>query len=227
MLNSHNLWKTIDAKAITIWEPGKNAQTVTTSIQIHQISQARLDMLQVDSSNQLMADISWVSDGSYIYEQDNLLKKYTEQILPPFVNSMDNFGPSTLESGTSIIVRHPMAMIMPSPIADYIYPTGLIQRKGTVTLIGTEIVANRDTIIISWNGVDENGFPTGKAKYWIDAQTGMILKAQVFGGESWDSISEETTFTEINIDKVISPDSFEFQSEQGYQAVSPLEFSKH
>lgn len=223
MLNSHNLWKTLNADVITVWQPAKEPQTVYTNIQIEQISKARLTIQQYDSNNKQMFDVLWVSDGEKVYEQDNLSKRYTEYVLPAFAQSVDNFG-SQSDSGLDypVIIRHPMAILMPSPVADYLYPTGLMQRQGKLEVIGADKVSSREAVIIAWVGFDENGLLTGKATFWVDAYTGIIIKAQVYGGDSWDDIAEETTIVNIVFDKEVDPKTFAFTPSSDFEYL-PLE----
>lgn len=226
MLNSHKLWKTLDANVTTVWQPAKDPQTVQTHIQIEQISKARLTILQYDSNRQKMFDILWVSDGKNAYEQDNLSKRYTQYALPSFAQSADDFGkqPPDASLGTTTIIRHPMAILIPSPVGDYLYPTGLMQRRGQLKVMGSGKIAARNAVIIAWAGSDENGLPTGKATFWVDAYTGVILKARVYGGDTWNDIAEETTIGHIVFDEAIKPESFSFTPAPGVEFSSFDEF---
>ena len=223
MLNSHTMWKTLKAEAITVWQPTKEPQTVYTTIEIKQVSKVRLSIKQYDDNNKQMFDTQWISDGYKAYEQDNLLRRYTEYVLPSFAHSVDDFGPqSDPNLGYPVIVRHPMAVLIPSPVADYLYPTGLIQRQGKFGVLGVETISSRVAVIITWVGFDENGLQTGKATFWVDSYTGIILKAQVYGGDSWDDIAEETTIVNIVFDSGIEPTTFVFTPFSDYEYL-PLE----
>ncbi len=224
MLNSHTQWKTLNANATTIWNPGNNPQTVYSSIQIRQPSEVRLYLKQFDSDGKQMNETTWMSDGQTIHQEDILRQVYTEYPLPGFANSADDFGPqSPPEDNGNLIVRHPISMLIPSPLADYIYPIGLMQRQGTIRIEGTDQIASHDTIVILWSH-EENGRLSGKARYWVDTYTGLILKVQAFGGKSWDDIAEETTITSITYNEELSNDIFTFQPMPGSQPVSLNEY---
>jgi len=228
MKNSHNLWKTLNADVLTVWQPAREPQTVYTNIQIEQISKARLTIQQYNNDNKQMFDVLWVSDGEKAYEQDNLSKRYTEYTLPTFAQSVDDFGLQSNSSlGDSVIIRHPMAVLIPSPIADYLYPTGLMQRQGKLEVLGTDKVSSREAVVIAWVGFDEKGLLTGKATFWVDSYTGVILKALVYGGETWDDVAEETTIVSIVFDKEIEAEVFAFKSSPDFEYLPLEKFYNH
>jgi len=225
MLNSHNTWTTIDASATTIWHSGNDIQTVYTTIQIKQFAQVRLYTQQFGSDGSQMFDNLWVSDGESVHEQDAIKGNYSEYALPLFAQSLAGSGPqSAPQDGVRVIYRHPIAMVLPSPLADYIYPTGLMQREGKVTVVGTDEVAGRKTISIMWENADADGAVISKAQYWVDSRTGMILKAIVYGGVNGEEIFEETTFTSVSYDGPVSAKLFAFQPAPNAKRVSLDEF---
>jgi hypothetical protein len=100
------------------------------------------------------------------------------------------------------VVRHPMAMILPSPAADYIYSTGLAQRDGAYEMICEEQMIDRRVWVLDFSKQNDQNEITMKARYWVDQNTGVILKANVFSTDpaTFGALIESVSFINIEFD---------------------------
>jgi outer membrane lipoprotein-sorting protein len=214
MQDSQNKWQSLDLTATTLWYgPHGDTQSVNTTVQIQQFARARMHGTQTSSTGQVMSDMTWLSDGQLIYEQDNVAKIYTQHVLPAYALSPDAAAAVATRAPNDAVVRQPMAILMPSALGDYIYPSGLMQRKGTVTIEGPGEVSGRPAIVIHWDG---QGSP---ARYWVDEATGLILRAESYGGDGPNGVFEETTVTRISYGQLLPSATFAFQPLPGAKFV--------
>lgn len=90
---------------------------------------------------------------------------------------LQNFSPPTEPSDT--VVLHPLSGLLGTPTSDLIFPTGLAQRGGEYRITGQEIIAGREATVVEW------GREPGELidRFWVDRQTGIILRQQNYGKE--------------------------------------------
>lgn len=190
------------------------------------MDKVRVEGKQVASSGKTLFDWLWLSDGENIYVADNLSNRYTVTSLPPYARSLDALPPVEASfEGIPVIVRHPIASLMQSQLADYLYPVGLMQRpNGKIEVIGEEQIANRNTVVLDYRRVDSQGGLINKNRFWIDADTGIILKAVSYGGDSWDDIYEETTVVNISMNLPVDEDRFRFRPPATMKLVTPQDY---
>lgn len=225
MANSHTKWTSLSADAVTVWHlDNQNTQTVNTSILIQQPNRIRLELEQFDKDGQLIVDMTWLMNDEVIYEQDNLRKQYTEYQIPGFAKmSYSDFISSAPKVNEPVIYRHPIAMLMPSPIADYLYPGGLVQRAGIYSVENvSDQVSKRGAVILDWQ---KDQTRQSQFKYWVDTEKGVILKAQVLNPDG--SLFEDTAITNIDFDAVITNDTFVLSPPSDFTFVPYSEFGSH
>jgi hypothetical protein len=200
MLNSHSTWKTIKGTAtISMINPRDDKQEQFVNIiEANNSDQGKLNVY--DQSGQEI--LFWLANGTKIIESDENIDnqqtfqqpngQYFLDLLPNDISSIDN----------ETVIRHPMATIIPSPIGDYIYSTGLAQRTGDYDWLGEEKLLNRATWILEYIKQNDTGDTTMHARYWVDQNTGIILKAQIFSTEfdTFGKIIESIEFTNIEFD---------------------------
>jgi outer membrane lipoprotein-sorting protein len=221
LLNSHNTWKTMNGEATTVWHVEGKTQTWISKVKIEQPLNVRLEVSQSVNSPSIL----WISGPTGIYIENHSLGVYTEMPLPAFAKNLSLLPSRISDISRGRIYRHPVAMLMPSPIADLIYPTGFAQRGGEYNLIGEEEVDGRHTWILDWQFKDSSGLITMKARYWIDNQTGLILKAITFGGEKLDEVFEETMFNKISFDTPLPNSAFSANPSSGLKKVSAEDYA--
>lgn len=215
MLTSHTNWSTLEGEAKTTWYLSSGDQSVITSdFSIENPNKSRFQM----SSE----GITWISNGNDIYEIDDNDLSYV-MLKQPDTERLITDLPSDVSSiQQNEIYRYPLAMWALSPVADYIYPTGLAQRTGDYTILGEDTLLNRKVWILGYQLTNDLGDITISAKYWVDQGTGIILRAQVYSTEkeTFGKLSEETAFQWIKINPTIVSETFA-PSLEGYKLLQP------
>lgn len=222
MLNSHTKWHTLAGRAVTLLRDGDNPpfQTIDSEIQVEQYGKAYARSGTVGRP----PTYAWVSDGNTIWEVDLERGTYVQRPMPESVRSIATYGPpAPPPDGESYAVRHPLDGVIGSLLSSYIYPHGLAQSIShwKHDVVGTDIIAGRDTVAVLQQVIDDKGTLLGKYKYWIDARTGIILKSEVYGKQGQGLWDQQTVFTSIVYDEFISPETFTFQPTPGMKQVPP------
>ncbi len=217
MLNSHTQWATLQAQATTNWYiAGAKESSWFSNVVINQPAHARFETSLAGENEANL----WIMNGRQKYERDLVNAVEEEKILPSFATDPGALAklPDQIEQialTERIIYRHPIGMLVPSPVADYIYPVGLAQRGGQYSLIGEEQVAGRNTWILEWVEEGSNDIPPSlKQHFWIDQETGVILKAHSYVGANLKELYEETVFSWITYNQPVTAKSFVFPTEK-------------
>ncbi len=214
MLISHKNWSSLKGEAVTTWYLSDNkTQVVTSEFAIKNPDKSRFEMPSTGSL--------WISNGKNIFEINENDLTYIKLDQPDIEGAISSL-PTNLDDTQNEITRYPLAMWTISPIADYIYPTGLAQRAGEYKLLKEDILLGRKVWEISYQLESDLGEITMNAKYWVDQELGVILKAEVYSTEA-DTVGkviEETVFQRIEINPEI-PDGTFAQSLDGYKEVEP------
>lgn len=165
--------------------------------------------------------ITWISDGTNIFELDNAQLTYVK-LIQPDTEELVKAIPDQLDTTTNEIYRYPLATWALSPVADYIYPTGLAQRAGDYTISGEDDLLNRRVWILDYQLNNDLGDLTMSAKYWVDQKTGIILKAEVYSTEpdTPGKLIELSEVQWIEFNSTISDEAFA-PDLNGYTAVEP------
>jgi hypothetical protein len=208
LLNSHTRWQTMRGETTTVWFNLQNnsRQVFHNSIVIANPNRAHLTITSQDG----LSDTEWLGDGSKIFEIDRHSKTYRESTQKDVVHDLERIPVEVGAIDPEKIFRHPMAMMIPSPVVDYIFPTGLAQRQGVYTIIGEETIAQRKAWMIDYlNQTDQNEV-TMKARYWVDQETGVILQAFTYSTEpeSFGKLIESTSFSSIGFDQPVESAEF-------------------
>lgn len=170
VLDSHNHWTTVEGTAQTVWHvDGQSDQAYKTAFTFELPDKGKFTLLEVPPNTHR---ITWISDGTQIFEIDLDAGTQTWNKLPDFATDTSKLPATIAEVDPEYLYRHPFGMLVPSPVAENIFPHGFAQRvgKGDYTLIGEDQIAGRDTWVITLT-IRET-----LTTAWIDKQTGVILK---------------------------------------------------
>ena len=196
MLFSHTHWKAVYGEAVANSYPpgGTDGQPQVQRVQawVRLPGEARW----VAGPAQGSPDLLWVSDGKRI--RDFTGETYD---LPPAV--LEGFNPPLNFSDT--IQPHPMAGTMGGPLMDMLFPAGLAQRGGEYRLAGRESLASRQALVLEWS------YTPGELtdRFWVDAETGIILRWQNYGKQRQDAPLSDIYFNIIQYDPQFAPETFD------------------
>lgn len=233
MLNSHNNWDTLQGQVVatdyggTEYYGDGQSQTLTIDFQIEQFNKARVEVINPGRSHTIR-----VFNDTEVFQVDLMRSVYMRS--PASLNSLArdfSFLPKTLKEvhqnsndGAPVIYRHPMGSAISSPAADLIYPAGLVQRHGEYTLVEKTEILGRSAWIVDWVRQDNLGEVFMKERFWVDSETGIVLKLQRFHGENFDTVLEEIEFKHIAIDEPVDPQVFVFTPSERLQEQSDREY---
>jgi len=208
MLKSHTTWQTMKGTVTVEWINANedNKEIFTQSIEITNPDKAKLVVYDNMGKNIL----TWVSNGKTIVEVDENTKTKQEYHQQDFSKSLELIPLEFDAIDHEIIIRHPMAMILPSPAADYIYSTGLAQREGIYEWVGEEQMLGRKVWVLDFSKQNNLNEITMKARYWIDQDTGVILQANVFSTDpaTFGALIESVSFKNIEYNEPIQESDF-------------------
>jgi outer membrane lipoprotein-sorting protein len=191
MLYSHTFWKTIKVEGLANWYvENETPQIYRQQLWIVLPTKARIISGNPDNN----PDYVWISDGENIMENGQL------SVLPPYVN--EPFSPPEVIGDH--IYRYPLSMVMVSPFADEIFSSGFAQRGGKYVPIKEEIIASRKSLVVDWTE------GTSNERFWIDIDTGVILRDQVYIDKERTKLNHDIVITYIKYDMAISPNYFSF-----------------
>jgi len=189
MLYSHNLWQQVwvDAKltsydmdGITFLQSNHHQVWVDQPTGRFRLLSAPLDQAAVDCT---------VSDGQRGLTM-NLETGHTESFTAP---QIQGFTPP--EAVTDTIYTHPLDGTLGTPLSAALFPAGLAQRGGSYNPISVEVTAGRTAVVVDWQLSDQGGRID---RFWIDADTGIILRWQNFGKSGGELVTVEYVINTIN-----------------------------
>ena len=214
MLRSHDTWESIHIESTTTWfSEGKEESSWVSEVYIEQSSlQGRLELSPAGKE----PSVYWIVTNGEVYESNEETGESIQKMLPAFVSNGD--GLSILpeqtedilinEDGSETVFRYPFGMLMPSPIADYIFPVGLAQRSGSYEVLGRDSIINRDVWVLDYSWSEE-GSGIIRQRFWIDTATGIILKAVSFADLDAKQMIEETIVTSLTLNPSLNENVFE------------------
>lgn len=199
VLNSHTKWQSVQGEATVTWfGPDGTQQEYVQTFKVSQPILARFETTL--SPIELSSDL-WVSDGEEVFEANTKDKSYTASSLPDFASNYDLLPASVTEVSDEEIYHFPFALLIPSPLAEYIYPHWFAQghKGGTYTLAGEETLLQRKVWLMYYE-VREHHIVA-----WIDQETGVILR---FIHEIEGQAQVEMNMISIAFDKELDEDDF-------------------
>lgn len=178
-------------------------------------------------------DFIWVNDKSNTWTEDLIEGTYYRMNVPGAVQSM---GPSMAQSipqtSPDTVVPNPFALMIPSGLNEYIYPTSLAQEMSIITLnekveqtvevLGSDTVAGRKVVVIQRKiqSLEDQSTDYKLHRYWVDAETGIMLKVEVVDSKTglWRQQMEANV---VEINPEIPESRFEFQPDPDSKLVEP------
>lgn len=167
---SHTRWHTVQGQAVVVWTGTQGQQQeYVQDFAVSQPAAARFASVRAHIAP--VYDV-WMSDGAYIYEINTTAGTYVQSPLPAF--ALDLSGMENPETGPDpVAIIHPFSMLIPSPVAQYIYPHWFAQQvNGSYQLLGEEEWLGRKV----WKV--ECVTETATSLAWVDQSTGVILRFQ-------------------------------------------------
>lgn len=199
ILSSHTQWETTQGEATIKWfgSDGTTQEYVQEFI-VSQPASARFEFTKspVDLSSDL-----WVSDGEQLFEASTASKTYTQSPIPTFAFNTDMLPKSTEGMDRETVYHHPFSLLIPSPLAEYLYPQWFAQSQadGVYKLLGEETLLGRKVWSMDYQ------IRNNHVLAWIDQETGVILRyIQEIDGQKF----VEVNFTSVSFDAQITPSNF-------------------
>lgn len=205
VLNSDTKWTTIEGDAEITWY-GKNGdlQPYTVAFTISQPDKVFVDTTDLSG---LGNEGIWISDGVKIYEINKKSMTYVENVFPTHFRDI-SLLPRNLKDveQADMVTIHPLSLLIPSPIKEYIFPSSFAQgnSKDTYSLLGTDTLLERQVWVVKYQN------PYGdEVNAWIDQETGIIMK---FTQSNSDVKNLDVVFKSIHIDQQVEPNTFTLPS---------------
>lgn len=146
-------------------------------------------------------DALWISDGAY---QLNSLMAPGETVepLPEYV--LDPQPPPAADPNG--LPPEPPGAFIVQPLSHMLFPLAQAGRPGTYTTTGREVVAGRETYVLDWTpSYASNRLDT----FWVDAQTGVVLRWLNYSKPDGAELTAETTITRIQFNLQLPPELFD------------------
>lgn len=188
MLFSHTRWDSLWADYEIIDYAGDDAntplQSVRTQVWLDQPARARLLTGPVGGAPERI----WLGDGRRYQETGFEIAE-----LPDLEGLV--FVPPP--PGSDTIFPHPLAGTLGTRLGDYIFSTPLAQRGGIYRSVGESEWAGRPALVLEYSR--EPGGPVID-RFWVDAQTGVILRALNFSKPGGAALGSEISASAIVYD---------------------------
>ncbi len=196
LLTSHKRWNTLDA-SYTMTNFSSAGQNGDPEITNHQVlislpASFKVVISRPDGTLQTTR----ISNGTTIIDIGG-----EQSPIPSYV--FEPFNPPNYPSDT--VFLHPLAGFLGSPISDLIFPAGLAQRGGIYNKTGEEMIAGREADIVEWRREPDRLID----RFWVDSQTGVILRQQNYGKESSETPMIDFQVNQITFDIEIPVDTFD------------------
>jgi len=171
-LNSHTKWASVKGIAeYTMYDPEGNSapQHFSTQIELAQPAMLRLELLETPLKG---GDDLWIIDGKNIFSVNGEQKKYSESKLPRFAQDFSKLPKTLGDVEQDFLYPHPFAMVIPSPVAEYLFPHWYAQARAeaVITLVREDEILGRAAWVLDYTDGRNHTIS------WIDQKTGVILK---------------------------------------------------
>lgn len=204
LLTSSSHWRTLwaDAMLNSFTSAGTPDPAQAARVQLW-IDQNAGRFRLVWGSTQSQVDGASVSDGVSVRRLDVTSGQISGETLPDAARQV--FIPPG--AGSESIVQHPLTGIIGSPLADQVLSTALAQRGGSFTAQAMDEAAGRSTLVADWTTNDGARVD----RFWIDAQTGVVLRWQNFGKSGGGQVQHEYVINSIQYDAEFPSELFDQQ----------------
>ena len=201
MLESASKWKSIwmdgTITQYAVDETGSPATTTREQVWID-LTTNRFRVLTGSADG--VAEKFLTSDGVTILEMDLKTGQSQSRQMPEFA-MVGQFVP-TPQPGYGF--PQPLWGQMGTPLSQLAFTSDFAQSEGTFKPIGTEFIAERETLIVEWTHA-QSDLPSWRM--WLDARTAVILKMQSFD-EGGDAVRSEAVVNQVSFDDVFANSLF-------------------
>lgn len=206
LFDSHNLWETISGTAeITYYNAdGAIQQAFSDQFAYSADGLAAVEVNQIDGA-QSARTTSFISDGTtamqVMWSTGTYLVQSTEHFMQGLTALPASAAQVETRDGFPVIKRHPLAMLSPDPLVDFLFPVGLAQRQGIYKVVGADEISGRKTTVVEYFWAADDVLPA--ARYWVDDEIGIILQVHNLDQEKPDGVLGEIIITSLSVDQPI------------------------
>jgi DNA-directed RNA polymerase specialized sigma24 family protein len=95
------------------------------------------------------------------------------------------------------------SLLPASPLRQMVFPASSpwASRQGSFRGVRNDEQAGREAVVFDWINADGSR----EARLWLDAQTGMILRSQTFGGDDFQTLINESLLTSLELERSQPP----------------------
>jgi outer membrane lipoprotein-sorting protein len=192
MLRSHDQWFTLIADGhSTEGLDTSSPQVSAAHFLLSNPNRARIELLNPDGQ----VTLTWILDQDQITELEHRTNVPNTYPARDFYAELSSL-PWMLNEIEDTLQLHPMVSLSPSPLATYLYSGGLAQLPGTYTAAGEEEMNGRMAWLLEFTAAPLEDHPEESARYWVDQETGIILRAEHYrAGE----LRKEVSITNIEL----------------------------
>lgn len=224
MLKSHTTWTSLQASSKTTNAPGSSEEVVSTEQVVFDSDGRGYAEMQFGTVQSLV----FVVNGTTASIEDRTRQKYTQLAIPNPMKDLASGPPAPPANGEKFVIPHPLARLIAGDATSYIFSTGLAQamQGEVVNTTGVSHVAGREAVSLEWKLYREGETnPYELRRLWVDAETGVVLKAQAASAETdFAKITDEFEINYIDYGSVISEDQFVFRPAPDSQFIGLSEF---
>ena len=201
MLESATQWKSIWMDGtVTYYPMDGSAATTTTREQVWiDLTTSRFRVLTGPVEG--LAEKFLTSDGMTILEMDLKTGRSQSRQMPKFA-MVGQFVP-TPQPDTSF--PQPLWGQIGTQLSQLAFSSDFAQADGTFKPIGTEFIAERESLIVEWTQAG-SGMPSWRM--WLDARKAVILKMQGFAEGDSEAIQSEAIVERVIFDDVFASTLF-------------------
>jgi outer membrane lipoprotein-sorting protein len=214
ILNGYEHWTTIQGEATVVWYMNGETQTYSTGFAFQQPGKA---MTMSTDAPSFIENGVWISDGEFTYDINLNQGTYSQEPLPAFAYDTSRIPKSLSETSDLFLYNHPLALLTPSIVTQYIFPQWLVAQGIQDTqyeIIGEEKILGRETWIMTWI------YTTSHITVWVDQETGVILKfMHKIDGSLWQDFQIDSILfdEEIPEDTFTVPENFTLVDNEPHQ----------
>lgn len=220
MLDSDQMWDALEAEYQLMNFDLVSENVATETQHFWFAKKGEWARVEISGNNSII----FVRNSSSISRENKSKNIYIQESISDTFR-YNGFDPrQTLLENPSAVTLHPFGKALPTGYYELLFPTGIAQSLiinqavglENIKIVGEEVVAGRKTIIIS--RMPKNHL------YWVDAETGIILRAQLFGDAYHWQIQFEAQ--KIIYGENIPEAIFQFVPSKDSRNVTPLEYQE-
>lgn len=218
MLRSHQTWNTMQVNYFARFRDANTRAVILESNHDFRLTSSGMARAEIGPTPG-KPDLVWIKNGEVIWTEDRESGRTSQSPVPAAFLSIDDFG-TLVPDNEPVVVPHPVGLLMPSWLSDYVYPTALAQSMSLeeiaenvvqrAKILGSEQVAGRPTVVVQRQiqSLDNPPIVYKFHRYWVDAERGVVLKAEVLDPRTGDWVQQVEALG-VNYDEPISPETFQ------------------